>query len=462
MAAPPRRYPGGSHRGSGPTDGSGLVRVTVGSATRRVDLVLPGAVPVADLVPELARSVGLLDADAAHAGYRLVSQGGRALVADAGLTVQGVEDGDVITVVPGVGDLPERAYDDAVEAMVDIVERDLQPWDARAGRRTALWSAVLLLLVGAVGLVLQCGSDRGADGAAAVAVLLVLGAVALSRVQGEPRAAVVVASTGCLYAAVAGLSFGSGSPVFGTSLAEAGVGALVAGLVAGLGLAEGRALMLPPVVTGTVLLAVGLVTKTWSADPAVVLTAALALVVVAGSVFPWLALGATGATYGPLVAIADLTTEPDEIDLPRLRDDALLGHEILVGLSATVGLLLVLATPFAVSLGPAGTLVAVLGCVVVMLGTRHYRSGAEVMVGLASGVLGSTSTALSVLWLHPSWRPGATVALVVTGVVLLARTRWHGPSAWRRRLGDHAETVALLALPPALVVAAGVLGPFAG
>ena len=33
---------------------SGLVRVTVASGTRRVDLVLPGAVPVAELVPELA------------------------------------------------------------------------------------------------------------------------------------------------------------------------------------------------------------------------------------------------------------------------------------------------------------------------------------------------------------------------------------------------------------------------
>ena len=41
---------------------SGLVRVTVASGSRRVDLVLPGAVPVAELVPELARSVGILAA----------------------------------------------------------------------------------------------------------------------------------------------------------------------------------------------------------------------------------------------------------------------------------------------------------------------------------------------------------------------------------------------------------------
>ena len=54
-----------------PASTSGLVRVTVASGTRRVDLVLPGSVPVAELVPELARSVGVLDAATVYAGYVL-------------------------------------------------------------------------------------------------------------------------------------------------------------------------------------------------------------------------------------------------------------------------------------------------------------------------------------------------------------------------------------------------------
>ncbi|TWH02544.1 type VII secretion system (Wss) protein YukD, partial [Nocardioides sp. J9] len=57
------------------TVASGLVRVTVTSGTRRVDLVLPGAVPVAELLPELARSVGLLDPATVHGGYRVVTAG---------------------------------------------------------------------------------------------------------------------------------------------------------------------------------------------------------------------------------------------------------------------------------------------------------------------------------------------------------------------------------------------------
>ena len=123
---------------------SGLVRVTVASGTRRVDLVLPGAVPVAELVPELARSVGLLDPATVYGGYRLVTAEGRELSTDAGLIIQGVEDGGLITVTAGVDERPPRVYDDVVEAMTDVVEEDLQPWAPGAGRRTALWAAGLV------------------------------------------------------------------------------------------------------------------------------------------------------------------------------------------------------------------------------------------------------------------------------------------------------------------------------
>jgi hypothetical protein len=67
----------------------GSVRVTVASRTRRVDLVLPGAVPVAELVPELARSVGLLEPGTVSDGHRLVTTGGRVLAGDTGLIRQG-------------------------------------------------------------------------------------------------------------------------------------------------------------------------------------------------------------------------------------------------------------------------------------------------------------------------------------------------------------------------------------
>jgi type VII secretion integral membrane protein EccD len=464
--------------GHAPVGVTGLVRLTVMSSSRRVDLVLPGAVPVAELVPELARSVGLLDAMTAYGGYRLVTQSGRVLATDSGLTTQGVEDGGVLTVTAGVEDEPPRVYDEVVEAISDAVQRDLEPWDPAAGRHAALWAGVALLVLAGAALFLQHGSDSAAAAVVVVAVMLVLGAVTASRAQGETGPAVTLALVGSGYAATAGLMLAWGSHSLGPPLAAGGAGALVAGSVAALGVGRSRSLLLPPVVVGGALLGSGLLMRTWSYDPAAGLTTVLALVVMAGSVFPWLALMATDTGVALLLSTASLAHDPDQvdpgaiepdaidpdaIDPERIAADARVAHEILIGLSATVGVLLVLVAPLAVSLGPAGTLVSVLACGVVMLRVRQYHTRAEVLVGLTSGVLGLMATALSVLWMQPAWRPGAGAVLAVTGAVFLARSRMPPRTFVRRgHLGDVAESVALLALPSALVTAVGVLSAIRG
>lgn len=445
-----------------PTSASGLVRVTVASGTRRVDLVLPGAVPVAELVPELARSVGLLDAVTVYGGYRLVTQEGRELAGDAGLTMQGIEDGGLLTVAAGVDDAPPRVYDDVVEAMTDVVERDLKPWEPASGRRTALAAAGLLMVLGAAALFIQ-DSTLASAAAAVVALALVAGAIVLSRAQHEPEAAVAVAWMGSGYAAVAGFMLAPDGPVFGLPTAWAGAGALLTGLVALVGLGEGRTLVIPPVVVGSIFLATGLVMEAATFDPAVVLTIALTFVVMLGSIFPWLALGATGTTVDQLYSTQDITADPDEVDPARVGADARVAHEILVAVSATVGLLLVLIAPLAVSLGVSGALLALMCSLVVMLRTRQYRTGTEVLVGLTSGVLGLASIAVSMLWLHPDWRPTAAVVLAASGAVLLAVTLLPStPSVRRGRFGDIAESVALLSLLPLLVLATGVFSAIRG
>ncbi|GAB3245702.1 type VII secretion integral membrane protein EccD [Nocardioides dilutus] len=444
----------------GPSVGaSGLVRVSVSSGARRVDLVLPGSVPVAELVPELARSVGLLNAATVHGGYRVVTASGRELSGESGLIVQGVEDGGLLTVTAGVDQPPPRIYDDIVEAMTDVVERDLEPWSPASGRRTALSAAGLLMALGGVALFIQHDSLLAGIAAGVVAVVLVAGAVVLSRAQGEPEAAVAVAWMGAGYAALGPLMLAlrDDQPFFGAALGSAGAGALVAGLVCVVGLGEGRVLTIPPAVVGATALAAGLVLRGLDVDAAVLLTTTLVLVVLAGSVFPWLALGVTGTNVDQLFTQADITADPGEIDPARVGTDARIAHQILVATSATVGILLVLVAPLAVSLGLSGTLLAVDACLVVMLRTRQYRTGTEVLVGLASGILGLASVAVSLLWLHPDWRPTAAVALAATGAVLLAVTLLPGvPSLRRGRLGDLAETACLLGLLPLLVLATGV------
>ncbi|WP_205472653.1 type VII secretion integral membrane protein EccD [Nocardioides sp. SYSU D00038] len=449
-----------------PVSPTGMVKVTVASGTRRVDLVLPGTVPVAELLPELARSVGLLDATSVHGGYRVVTSDGRHLVPDSGLVSQGVEDGGLLTVTAGVDEPAPRVYDDVVEAMTDVVERDLRPWSPASGRRTALAASALLMALGAVALAVQHESLLAGVAAGVVALALVAGAIVLSRVQRETEAAVAVAWMGAAYAGVAGAMLamrGIDSPFFEAPVACAGGAALLAGLVCAVGLGEGRALAIPPVVVGAVFLAAGLLLRVVDADPGVVLTTALVLVVLAGSIFPWLALGVTSTDVDQLFTTSDITADPEAIDADRVAADARVAHEILVAVTATVGLLLVLVAPLAVDLGLWGTLLAVVACLVVVLRTRQYRTGNEVLVGLGSGILGLVSVGLSLLFMHPSWRPTAAVVLAAAGGVLLAATLLpSAPSLRRGRLGDLAESVTLLAMLPLLVLATGVFDAVAG
>ena len=447
------------------------VRVTVMSSTRRIDLVAPGAVPVAELVPELARSVGLLDAMTVHGGYRLVSQHGRVLCPSSGLRAQGIEDGGVLTVAAGVENEPPRVYDDVVEAMADAVRRDLEPWDEATGRQVALWAGVALLAIAMGALLLLRGSPLAAAVGLVVAVLLVVGALTVSRVQGDVAAALPLAMLGIGCAAAAALMLARGASFPGAPFAGGGAGALVAGSLAALGLGRCRTLFLPPMVVGGVFLGTGLLARSFSA--AAGLTTVLAVVVMAGSAVPWLSLAATRTGVDHLLSAGEVTPDPDRFDADRIdrgaldperiARDARAAHEILIALSATVGVLLVVVAPLAVSLGPAGTLVSVLGCAVVMLRTRQLHSAAQVLTGLVSGLLGLMATTLSVLWMHPTWRPGATAALLAAGAALLARSRLPaGMVLPRGRLGDLAESAALIALPSALVAAIGVLSPFRG
>lgn len=434
--------------------GCGSVRVTIASATRRVDLLLPDAVPVAELVPELARAVGLLDQATAPAGFRILTTAGQELHTEVGLAAQGVRDGGLLTLTTAADALPP-ADDDVAEVMAEVVERDQAPWHGDHARAAAWCTGVLGLALGAAGLLVQRDSVLAGWAAAAFAAAFTSGGVLASRAGRGPAAAVVLGALGAAYAGVAGIVLGAGTPGVAPS---AGAAVLVAGLVCLGGSRAGRATALPAVVVGTALLATWPVGLGTGLDPAVVLSACLVLVVLAGTGFPAMALAVTGAATRHLGDAGE-----SAVDRARIAADARLAHEILLGLVATVGGLLVLVAPVAVSLGVAGTFLGLLSCLATMLRTRRHRSGAQVLVGLVTGAAGLAGVAGAALLLHPAWRLPVALLCCLAGALLVAsatRTRPSPTSPRLSRLADLAEGAAVLALLPLLTLAGGVLDTF--
>lgn len=446
------------------------MRVTVASETRRVDLLLPGAVPVAELLPELARSVGLLDPSTVHGGYTLTTLTGRPLLAAAGLAEQGVVDGDLLLVDAAGPTSAPRVHDDVVEAMVDVVAQRRAPgrWGPFPGY-VALGCAGLLLTLGAAALLLSADPRTGTTGAV-LAALLVSASLLLGRVRRDHVSAAVLAWAASGTAAVAGWqlatdSAGTGAGA-GTGIAYAGGGAVLAGLLCSALPGRSRALVLPPTAVGAVALAAG-VAPVGVLRGGPVLVVLMAMLVLGGTMLPHLALAAV------VRGVPDLTAAPGdlpsgrapglEIDLEALAADARLAEQVLLAMTAALGLVVAVVAPYAVGSGIAGTLCAGASAAVLLLRVRHHPGVAQVRVGLASAAGGALSVLLSVVWLHPGWRPVAGLLLVVAGccVVLLGSGR-AAPSTRLARVGDLVETAGVLAVLPTAVVATGALAAVGG
>lgn len=133
-----------------------LLRLSVQSEGRRLDIAIPAQVPVIEFLPGFARSLGVLDASMTSAGYALQRADGSTVDPSLGASAQGIVDGEVLTLVRGGLVAQPRVYDDIVEAVIDATAQQNRPWTTRDNARTALAVSLALLGVCAV-LLLAAG-----------------------------------------------------------------------------------------------------------------------------------------------------------------------------------------------------------------------------------------------------------------------------------------------------------------
>ncbi len=242
---------------------SGLTRVTVSAAQRRLDVALPEHAPLAELLPELLRHAGegLPDQGQAHGGWALRRADGGALSVASGLTPQGVRDGDVLYLVPARDGWPELEYDDVADAIAAGARRYGRTWDGTATRLTGLGVGALALLLGA-GYLARTGTGPVDFGLAAV---LLLAGIVAARVYGDGVVGATLAALALPYAFVGGLPsvlLGSAALVLAGVVGAVGVGhglrVFVAGVTAGLlgALGAGLGLWLPAAGAASAVLAV--------------------------------------------------------------------------------------------------------------------------------------------------------------------------------------------------------------
>lgn len=447
---------------------TGLLRVTVATPQRRLDLALPEQSTVAEVLPGVLMKAGehLADEGAPGGGWVLRRADGSELVLGRSLSSHRIRDGEILHLVPRQLEWPELEYDDLVDAVASGSGRLGAVWSPWHTRLAGLVCAAAALVVVAVTILRMGGPWHEPAGWLLITtVVLVAGAVALARVVGDSGAGAMVGGIALPSAALGGGLLLAGTaawPAIGAPQVLAGSAALMlAGVGCYLGVVDGAVLFVAAAATGVLGVLGGWIGTSEaldSRDVAAILGAAL---LAFSPVLASLALR-LGRLPMPILPRTTMDLVRDDPLPPRkdvygavVRADGLLTG-MLAGLSIVLSVcevLLVMAET------RSATILVCLLSAGAFLRTRLYPIVKQRLLLLIPAVTGATGLALGPLTRQLT----DPVAVIAPGLLLLAglavffglRYSNRRPSPYLSRYAEVLEIVVVLALIP---VAAAVLG----
>jgi len=455
--------------------GTDLCRVTVIGPSRRVDIALPGYVSFADLFPVVARYAGLDGPDVVgeQGGWVLQRLGQEPFSPTLTPLQAGLRDGEMIYLRPHRQQLPRMAFDDVADVIASGLSDRPGRWDPRHARWVALGAAAVALAAGAV-FILRSGPPWSVPAAvaAAIAVVLLLAAVSVSRAMGDSQAGAVLGYAAVPYAFLAGLL----TPAKSTALSHLGATYLLSALAA-----VALAAVLAAAASAEVSLFAGLIAAAllgvlgaWVGYAfGIGLAAAAAVIVV-----PALALTPLIPAISFRMARMALPQVPRHAD--DLRRDTLTidGAEVfartaaadrfVTGAASGIGLVAAVAEgALAFTRSWLGLVTcAVLACVL-LLRSRLFQGLAQRLWLLVPGFGGLIVLAAGAI--HGSSQTRhlalALVPLIVGSALVVGIGLWlpgHRPSPFWGRMADIADTMLNIGLFPLALGVAGVFGKVSG
>ncbi|HET6287820.1 MAG TPA: type VII secretion integral membrane protein EccD [Amycolatopsis sp.] len=184
---------------------AGLVRVTITTPHRRIDMALPEHASVAEILPGLLARAGegMADDGVAGGGWQLRRADGSAFDPDRTLGAHRVRDGEILHLTPRRAEWPELEYDDLVDAIA--TGSGGRAWGPRHTRRAGSAAGAVAALFGLVAVV-RAGPPWTTPAAwsLAVSALLLTAGVLLARALRDAGAGAVVAAVALPFAFAGG------------------------------------------------------------------------------------------------------------------------------------------------------------------------------------------------------------------------------------------------------------------
>ena len=188
-----------------------LCLVTIVAPHTRMDVALPGHVPLSELQSDLLQHAAdgpqgedLLEDGGANGGWVLSRLGKAPMDPDLTPIQHGILDGEELYFTPAAQAAPEAVFDDVIDALATATNERVGRWQQATSRvfGTVLGSAALL---GGAAAILFTGTGEAVWTALAIGALLLCGALILARALGRSGSATVLGLLALAYGLVGGL-----------------------------------------------------------------------------------------------------------------------------------------------------------------------------------------------------------------------------------------------------------------
>jgi len=448
------------------TTSTDLCRVVVVTPRGPVEMALPVGVAVCDLLPTLVHHA---NGGRPNAGDDWVLQrfGDTPLDEERTPAELKIRDGETLHLRVRDDTLPAVHFDDLIDGVAAGMRRRRDHWLDWMTRRSLFAVAGLALLAGLAMLTLDGPAYARGGTAAAMAVLLLAGAVAGSRAFDEASAGVLFGAAAIPYAALAGALLVTAPlpPAVATpnTFAAASAGGLAALLAAG-AVGVARPAFLSVVLACASLVAGGLLATVfglaaWQAAAVIGAAAITASTMIPTAAF-WLArLRLPALPTGP----DDLAADVEPYPVARLLDRTAAADRYMTAMFTATGAVLAAALVLLARAGGATTVALTLAiCGVLLLRARAMTSAWQRLSTLVPALLG-----IGMLVMHlaasPVWAVRLywlAITLAGAGAAVAAARLLPGRRLvphWGR-IGDLLEYVVAIAVLPLTLALLGVFG----
>lgn len=436
---------------------SAYSRVTVVNGSRRADLALPAALPLADVVPQLLRICGTEGNATEPSRWSVARMGGSTLDLGQSLESAGVSDGEVLELRSLRSPVRPAFVEDVRDVLEDVVDGTASFWGPRDTARWVGSTLAVAAIIAAVALQIAAPNQGWVPALQAAVAAALVGMTALVARQAGEGPALLLATGAAAWGAITGWEaarLAELSPA-GVLLLTGFGAAVIAGaarLIAGV--TEPVMVGATTIMVAAVLTALGLSIEATLVETTAVVATLTVLVI---GTLPRVALAAGGVVAADYRIRTGRAVLADDLRYRITRSNG-----ILIGLATALGLVGLGCT--AVLVGSADPLARGLAVTVPLAQLLRSRAFSVVTQVAPLRLAGLAGLALNAVPLYSAAAPdrqplilaglvGATAVLALIGCAELSQVS----SARVKRLLTVAEWPVIIAT---LVLAAGAAGLF--